>query len=134
MTMPNNQSFSKLDKADTRLRRDTDWQDLPKADPDPLKAECPAQRLRESGPGSELVRRIFAEELRGHFETFLLVAETLEIITLFEVFEFQQQQLPNSRTLPSHSSFVEAFLTMLGLDPTALLDAQIQRRPIRRGI
>ena len=108
------------------------FQEHPIPTPTELAAQSARERIAESGPGAEIARRIFAEDLRSSFNAFLETAPTVEILTLFELFEFTAHH-SNGPTSEGQCSIIEAFLAMLGLDPATILSADLQRVPIRRG-
>ncbi|MGI9073700.1 MAG: hypothetical protein ACR2JB_20845 [Bryobacteraceae bacterium] len=89
-------------------------------------------RIEESGPGSEILRRVAVQLLRSHMEAFYETASTVDVLALLQVFELQDHgfELGPLRT-PGQSTFIEAFLAMLGLDPEFILRHNIQRMPIR---
>jgi hypothetical protein len=109
-----------------------EFREDPIAEPTAFAAQGAKERAKESGPGAEIVRRVFAEDLRGAFDAFLETASTVEILTLREVFEFKSSQYARPE-LGGQCPLVEAFLGMLGLDPETVLSTNIQKAPIRRG-
>jgi hypothetical protein len=49
----------------------------------------PQHRIRESGPGSEILRRVCVDALRGHMSVFYETASTTDVLALFQVFELK---------------------------------------------
>jgi hypothetical protein len=48
------------------------------------KSGFPQDRIKESGPGSEILRRIHVEALRGHMESFYETASTVDVLPCFK--------------------------------------------------
>ena len=102
----------------------TNWRDLT-LPPDQWGVE----RVRQCGPGAELARRIFAEELNERFAAWLAVADLTDVAFLNAVFDRESHQKPGRA---GSCSLVEAFLLAIGINPVELEEAQVQRVPVRR--
>lgn len=90
-------------------------------------------RLKKSGSGAELARRICAEEVRGGINALLEAGSTVDVLILHNAFELldhwsgqASRQLDDGQAL-----FVEALLAVLGINADVVLDSGIQRRPWR---
>jgi hypothetical protein len=101
------------------LPEKTNWRDLTLA-----ADQWSSERVSQCGPGAELARRIFAEELQEKFAAWLAVSDLTDVVFLNSVFDRESQQKPGQ---PGACSLVEAFLLAIGVDPVELVEAQVQR-------
>ncbi len=101
------------------LPEKTNWRDLTLA-----ADQWSDERVLQHGPGAELARRIFAEELKERFSAWLAVADLTDVVFLNSVFDREAQQKPGQ---PGSCSLVEAFLLAIGVNPVELVEAQVQR-------
>lgn len=95
--------------------------------PGEFAAEWAKERVQQSGPGAELLRRVYAEHVRGFVDSYLEAATALDVMALYEVFRMgENHRGPESE---GQCSVVEQFCAMLGLEPETLLTSNVQRRP-----
>ena len=82
-----------------------------------IARENSAWRIREDGPGAEIVRRIAVKRLKGLISLMYAHAGIADIVILGDALEKAECRRSSAGT----ASLVESFLSILGIDPLDLL-------------
>lgn len=78
-------------------------------------------RVLETGPGAELVRQLYVNQLRGYMEAFYEHGNLADVVALSRALELSEQV--GADHAPRQASVVESFLGMLGVEPLQVLNS-----------